>query len=79
MLTHNQWETFNSRFGSKAKSLCSCGHTGDGEGGDHGDTLAFGHGPCLVPGCSCRHFTWVKWLPEVETFLKEAIAENGEC
>ena len=52
------------------KSICSCGHTGDGPNSQHADRYAEGHGFCQVTGpdkattCSCRQFTWVKWTPE---------------
>ncbi len=53
---------------SGPKSVCSCGHTGDGAGSEHlntyGPDLSPGHGPCLVPGCECRKFTWEDFRPE---------------
>lgn len=43
------------------KSVCSCGHDGDGTDTDHAKSgLAPGHGMCLVPGCPCRKFRWKK-------------------
>ncbi len=40
------------------RSLCTCGHTGDGPGSQHTDTLTPGHGRCTVRGCACRQFSW---------------------
>jgi len=59
------------------KSICACGHTGNGPDSDHGNPkgewgeLAPGHGCCSVPGCTCTQFTWVGWTPEFEAFLKQ--------
>jgi len=53
------------------KSLCTCGHTGDGENSQH-DTFggyAPGVGRCLVNGCGCQRFTWAGWLKKYENFL----------
>ena len=50
-----------------AKSLCSCGHSGDGEPGDHGPLD--GHGACRVPGCDCKHFIWAGYLSHIEDML----------
>lgn len=49
------------------KSICSCGHTGDGPNSQHADRYAEGHGECkydLLYPCKCHQFTWVKWTPE---------------
>ncbi len=54
----------------KAKSVCSCGHLGDGPSSEHGDTFSHGHGPCMVEGCDCHKFTWVKFTPEFEATIK---------
>lgn len=43
------------------KSICLCGHTGDGPGSQHANTLAEGHGPCMVNKCTCLKFTWARW------------------
>ena len=46
------------------KSVCQCGHSGDGPDSDHGSANAVtsqlqpGHGKCSVPGCKCEQFTW---------------------
>lgn len=48
------------------KSLCACGHTGDGENSDHaGDEVLSGKGTCLVPGCACVRFTWKQFTKKV--------------
>ena len=52
------------------RSLCTCGHTGDGPGGQHDDRLSYGHGPCLIKGCDCEQFTWAEWLPTPETIAE---------
>jgi hypothetical protein len=44
------------------RSLCRCGHTGDG-GGAHGLNrfgVAPGHGACTQ--CPCPQFSWRRWL-----------------
>lgn len=48
------------------KSMCGCGHTGDGPNGDHKPRFAEGHGACTVAGCTCRQFTWARWLTPAE-------------
>lgn len=54
----------------KAKSLCSCGHTGEGTTSDHRDGFAPGYGPCKVKGCSCTKFSWVSFTPEFSKFME---------
>jgi hypothetical protein len=46
------------------KSLCSCGHTGDGILTQHHDSFSPGHAECKVKDCLCAQFTWVAWTPE---------------
>lgn len=54
------------------KSMCICGHTGDGDDSEHADTFSYGHGFCKVPACLCRQFTWKGWTDEFrELMLKE--------
>jgi hypothetical protein len=59
----------------RPKSLCGCGHTGDGPNSQH-DVTEFGvdgHGPCAVPDCTCLKFSWARWTPEYRAamdFLK---------
>lgn len=49
------------------KSLCGCGHSGDGPDSDHrddyGPDVSPGHGRCLVKGCGCTKFSWLTWTP----------------
>ena len=52
------------------KSICSCGHTGDGRYTQHKDRIAAGHGACKVKGCECKQFTWVKWHSEYSRYKK---------
>ena len=53
------------------KSICVCGHTGDGENSQHGnENYSFGSGRCLVPGCDCARFTWKGWTKKFERFLE---------
>lgn len=42
------------------KSLCLCGHTGDGAYSMHGGMI--GHGPCSAEGCDCKKFTWHSFI-----------------
>lgn len=53
------------------KSLCTCGHTGDGVGSDHATVLLPGSGACMEDDCSCDHFHWAGWTPEFEKALKK--------
>ncbi len=58
------------------KSICACGHTGDGPDSQHiteapslgslpadGDPNQ-GHGACTVDGCSCQKFSWKGFIKE---------------
>ncbi len=50
------------------RSMCTCGHAGDGSGVDKADTFnahsgVIGHGACTVSGCACVKFTWAASLP----------------
>ncbi len=55
------------------KSLCQCGHTGDGENSDHAnEQVSGGSGACLVPGCVCGRFTWKQFTKKYETFLERS-------
>ena len=51
------------------KSICACGHTGDGGNSQHLDGLQRGHGRCKVDGCNCAQFTWVGWTEHAEKML----------
>lgn len=73
-LTKEEWTEFHARFDKGGRSVCSCGHLGDGDDSQHlGVGTPFGaggHGACTVPGCECQKFTWVGWKPEAEAFMK---------
>jgi len=49
------------------KSICACGHAGDGrglaDGAASGEAVSlhagpFGHGSCMHGRCKCKKFTW---------------------
>ena len=44
------------------KSMCGCGHTGDGMDSQHDDRYSAGHGACKK--CTCKQFSWTAWTPE---------------
>jgi hypothetical protein len=54
------------------KSICMCGHTGDGEGSQHVDVVLAGdgQGKCSVNGCGCQRFTWMQSTKKFENFLE---------
>ena len=49
------------------RSVCICGHTGDGSDSDHMDLLSKGHGPCRE--CDCQRFTWAGFTQKFEKAL----------
>ena len=53
------------------RSLCSCGHLGDGPNSDHGasDLGTPGHGKCNK--CDCKIFSWNKFTNEYQKHLNE--------
>ena len=59
-----------------AKSICTCGHLGDGENSDHEDSMAHGHGKCKVPGCDCHKFTWERFTDEFQEYLDKLRKEE---
>lgn len=61
---------------SPPKSVCLCGHTGDGMESQHEDTMSPGHGPCKL--CECRKFTWAKYLPAGEVAVAEMQKEKSQ-
>ena len=61
---------------SHAKSMCTCGHIGDGAKSQH-DGIN-GHGRCIEPGCDCIQFTWKFWLPHYQAWLKGEVFEINE-
>lgn len=68
-----------------ARSLCVCGHTGDGEESQHDascrDAVGIvgddGSGRCTIHGCACFRFTWKSWTPEYRAYLQEQITRVG--
>ena len=54
------------------KSICKCGHLGDGNFSDHEDALIDrGHGKCKV--CDCKMFEWRRFTPAFTEVLNKAI------
>lgn len=53
------------------KSVCSCGHNGDGPGSQHHDSLQPGHGACRIRGCPCQQFSWAKFTDAFEEQLQK--------
>jgi len=53
------------------RSLCTCGHTGDGLRSDHVDLDLFdlGLGRCRAPGCPCNRFCWHSYLKPYQKYL----------
>lgn len=55
------------------KSLCTCGHTGDGPGSQHQQhprLLEAGHGRCRMALCDCKVFTFKEHLPAYQLHRK---------
>ena len=51
------------------KSVCTCGHLGDGARSQH--TGFGGHGSCIFDGGSCcEKFTWKAWHPDYVVYMK---------
>lgn len=51
-----EWSKVNPR------SLCICGHSGDGGHSYHAGVLGvLGHGACTFEDCACSKFTWAGW------------------
>ena len=57
------------------KSVCTCGHSGDGMKSDHQDRFGAGHGACKV--CKCAQFTWKGWTDEFRSLMLDATKEGG--
>lgn len=51
------------------KSMCFCGHPGDGEGSSHAGII--GHGRCMVEGCDCIQFTWQRFTDDFLLWVKD--------
>lgn len=52
------------------RSVCSCGHTGDGPDSEHVASITDGHGPCKM--CNCPGFCWDTWSKAFEAYLDNA-------
>jgi hypothetical protein len=55
----------------KPRSVCKCGHTGDGLNSEHADRVAEGHGECKVSNCGCFQFTWDGFTPEYMSHMNQ--------
>ncbi len=51
------------------RSECECGHYGDGSDTEHSNTHQQGHGRCLVSGCGCVQFVWIKFAKRFQKAL----------
>ena len=58
------------------KSVCRCGHTGDGGNSAHLDTLQKGHGPCT--DCTCKQFTWQSFTVQMMAKAKHLTETDVE-
>jgi hypothetical protein len=73
------WEGVNGPLKEGGRSVCTCGHLGDGPNSQHLDTMAEGHGPCKVKGCKCNtrgKFTWNGWKPELVKLSEDIKAKR---
>lgn len=53
-------QAFTQEYGLRLpKSICTCGHVGDGANSEHAGNI--GHGKCKKKGCACVNFTWAGW------------------
>ena len=71
MLSDTERRILDVLMKHKAKSVCVCGHVGDGEHTAHFDTFQFGHGACKVEGCDCQQFTWARWTEEMQRAIEK--------
>jgi len=60
------------------KSICVCGHSGDGLNSQHATIIAPGHAHCTVPGCQCQKFTWARYANEYLAALYNDNAQEGD-
>lgn len=68
MIDLNRIERSQKYSAENPKSVCQCGHTGDGANSEHDDSLQAGHGACFE--CECVKFTWTKFTPEYDKMMK---------
>lgn len=52
------------------KSICECGHLGDGPGAEHGGII--GRGACTAKRCGCGKFIWAACAKMLAAALKAA-------
>lgn len=76
----NKKEMFTAEYGKSApKSMCVCGHSGDGAHSDHSNDspvfmrkpVVIGHGRCKMKKCECERFTWKAFTLPFEMALKK--------
>jgi len=53
----------------KPKSICTCGHSGDGAFTEHRGTG--GHSDCTHPGCTCQLFSWKSFTKQFRLFMHQ--------
>jgi hypothetical protein len=59
-----------------SKSICQCGHDGDGTGGGwHAGPR--GHGACSAHGCDCQKFTWAMYTRAFNDAVTAARLREG--
>lgn len=65
------------------KSICKCGHTGDGVDSQHDhimheevDEWEPGHGECNV--CGCERFTWTKFTDDFISYRAAKMMEDDD-
>jgi hypothetical protein len=59
------------------KSICKCGHLGDGDRSDHEDLIINkGHGKCKV--CDCKMFVWSRFTPTFDEIIDKAQGKANE-
>lgn len=74
------WAIVNSpEMTEGGRSVCVCGHLGDGNNSEHeGCSVQLGkdqfrpggHGACKVEGCDCEKFQWARWKDEIKKATK---------
>jgi len=72
---YNEWEELRILWKGRPKSICTCGHTGDGPNSQHADRYGLGHGACKVEGCNCKQFTWDKFIEKGKDVLSHYHSE----
>lgn len=58
------------------KSMCACGHPGDGDNSAHAG--AIGHGECLLcPAGKCRKFTWGGFYDSYQSAMDSVLVKKA--